>query len=348
MAMEPSSTGPASLPAVLEDRLGAEVREGVRTLDGLGAAAPREAAALDELSRLNQLARQRQAERESLFASLADDVPSLEAALLETRRELAEAQLQRSGEAALAQQLQQRLAVRDAQAHEQAAELRRLQARPCTAPAPPLHHPCTAPAPPPFHLRHRHCCVLRLLQAELEAEQARRLAAEGSSASQAAVSSGMGLKARKLEEQLAQAVQLHGELAAAADQAAERAARAEALAAREQQAARRAAAELGALREQSAAEAAARVALEGAKTALSKQLAEAQRLCAAAGEECARVRKRNEQVERQLAAEAERRKATGVDQVLDDLEQLEGLVGRMPGEGIVESKREGGRVPSFM
>ena len=35
--MEPSSTGPASLPAVLEDRLGAEVREGVRTLDGLGA-----------------------------------------------------------------------------------------------------------------------------------------------------------------------------------------------------------------------------------------------------------------------------------------------------------------------
>ena len=190
--------------------------------------------------------------------------------------------------------------------------------------------------------------MLRLLQAELEAEQARRLAAEGSSASQAAVSSGMGLKARKLEEQLAQAVQLHGELAAAADQAAERAARAEALAAREQQAARRAAAELGALREQSAAEAAARVALEGAKTALSKQLAEAQRLCAAAGEECARVRKRNEQVERQLAAEAERRKATGVDQVLDDLEQLEGLVGRMPGEGIVESKREGGRVPSFM
>ena len=114
------------------------------------------------------------------------------------------------------------------------------------------------------------------------------------------------------------------------------------------QAARRAAAELGALREQSAAEAAARVALEGAKTALSKQLAEAQRLCAAAGEECARVRKRNEQVERQLAAEAERRKATGVDQVLDDLEQLEGLVGRMPGEGIVESKRDGGRVPSFM
>jgi hypothetical protein len=110
----------------------------------------------------------------------------------------------------------------------------------------------------------------------------------------------------------------------------------------------------------------ARVALEGAKTALSKQLADAQRLCAAAGEECARVRKRNEQartarawhmrgawcidgacavharcrrgagrgagvararmrmhsarvataqVERQLAAEAERRKATGVDQV---------------------------------
>ena len=39
----------------------------------------------------------------------------------------------------------------------------------------------------------------------------------------------------------------------------------------------------------------ARVALEGAKTALAKQLAEAQRLCAAAGEECARVRKRNEQ-----------------------------------------------------
>ena len=137
--MDAATTGPASLSAVLEDRLGAEVREGVRTLDGLGAAAPREAAALDELSRLNQLARQRQAERESLFASLADDVPSLEAALLETRRELAEAQLQRSGEAALAQQLQQRLAVRDAQADEQAAELRRLQARPCTAPAPPLH-----------------------------------------------------------------------------------------------------------------------------------------------------------------------------------------------------------------
>ena len=63
LAMEPSSTGPASLPAVLEDRLGAEVREGVRTLDGLGAAAPREAAALDELSRLNQLAQQRQAAR---------------------------------------------------------------------------------------------------------------------------------------------------------------------------------------------------------------------------------------------------------------------------------------------
>jgi hypothetical protein len=94
------ATTPGYLPAVPEDRLGAEVREGVRTLDGLGAAAPREAAALDELSRLNQLARQRQAERESLFASLADDVPSLEAALLETRRELAEAQLQRSGEAA--------------------------------------------------------------------------------------------------------------------------------------------------------------------------------------------------------------------------------------------------------
>ena len=109
------------------------------------------------------------------------------------------------------------------------------------------------------------------------------------------------------------------------------------------------------------------------------------------------------QVERQLAAEAERRKATGVDQVssttsssmhtraactlkqragcalhictalqahsaceymtrtrtrtihgtcmhmqvLDDLEQLEGLVGRMPGEGLVESNRAG-RVPSFM
>jgi hypothetical protein len=47
--------------------------------------------------------------------------------------------------------------------------------------------------------------VLLLLQAELQAEQARRLAAEGSSASQAAVSSGMGLKARKLEDQLAQA-----------------------------------------------------------------------------------------------------------------------------------------------
>ena len=47
---------------MLEDRLGAEVHEGVRTLDGLGAAAPREAAALDELSRLNQLERQRQAE----------------------------------------------------------------------------------------------------------------------------------------------------------------------------------------------------------------------------------------------------------------------------------------------
>ena len=60
-AVRPATT-PASLPAVLEDRLGAEVREGVRTLDGLGAAAPREAAALDELSRLNQLERQRQAE----------------------------------------------------------------------------------------------------------------------------------------------------------------------------------------------------------------------------------------------------------------------------------------------
>ena len=34
-------------------------------------------------------------------------------------------------------------------------------------------------------------------------------------------------------------------------------------------------------------------------------------------------------------------------QVLDDLEQLEGLVGRMPGEGLVESNRAG-RVPSFM
>ena len=146
------ATTPGYLPAVPEDRLGAEVREGVRTLDGLGAAAPREAAALDELSRLNQLARQRQAERESLFASLADDVPSLEAALLETRRELAEAQLQRSGEAALAQQLQQRLAVRDAQAHEQAAELRRLQVSSCTlcTSSPPLHrlHLCTASAPP--------------------------------------------------------------------------------------------------------------------------------------------------------------------------------------------------------
>ena len=149
------ATTPASLStAVLEDRLGAEVREGVRTLDGLGAAAPREAAALDELSRLSQLARQRQAERESLFASLADDVPSLEAALLETRRELAEAQLQRSGEAALAQQLQQRLAVRDAQAHEQAAELRRLQVRSFTlcASSPPLHRLCTACAPP-LHCR---------------------------------------------------------------------------------------------------------------------------------------------------------------------------------------------------
>ena len=206
------ATTPASLPAVLEDRLGAEVREGVRTLQVM-APRPCEAAALDELSRLNQLARQRQAERESLFASLADDVPSLEAALLETRRELAEAQLQRSGEAALAQQLQQRLAVRDAQAHEQVAELRRLQARSCTLCAsppplhrlststPPLHRLCTAasappsPSPPPA----------ALLQAELQAEQARRQAAEGSSASQQAVSSGMGLKARKLEEQLAQA-----------------------------------------------------------------------------------------------------------------------------------------------
>ena len=144
------ATTPASLPAVLEDRLGAEVREGVRTLQVM-APRPCEAAALDELSRLNQLARQRQAERESLFASLADDVPSLEAALLETRRELAEAQLQRSGEAALAQQLQQRLAVRDAQAHEQAAELRRLQARSCTlcASPPPLHRLCTST--PPLH-----------------------------------------------------------------------------------------------------------------------------------------------------------------------------------------------------
>ena len=147
------ATTPASLPAVLEDRLGAEVREGVRTLQVM-APRPCEAAALDELSRLNQLARQRQAERESLFASLADDVPSLEAALLETRRELAEAQLQRSGEAALAQQLQQRLAVRDAQAHEQAAELRRLQVRSFTlcASSPPLHRLCTACAPP-LHCR---------------------------------------------------------------------------------------------------------------------------------------------------------------------------------------------------
>ena len=157
------ATTPASLSAaVLEDRLGAEGREGVRTLDGLGAAAPREAAALDELSRLSQLARQRQAERESLFASLADDVPSLEAALLETRRELAEAQLQRSGEAALAQQLQQRLAVRDAQAHEQAAELRRLQVRSFTlcASSPPLHRLCTASALPPLHrLLHRRLCT---------------------------------------------------------------------------------------------------------------------------------------------------------------------------------------------
>ena len=206
------ATTPASLPAVLEDRLGAEVREGVRTLQVM-APRPCEAAALDELSRLNQLARQRQAERESLFASLADDVPSLEAALLETRRELAEAQLQRSGEAALAQQLQQRLAVRDAQAHEQAAELRRLQARSCTlcASPPPLHRLCTST--PPLH---RLCTAASappspspppaaLLQAELQAEQARRQAAEGSSASQQAVSSGMGLKARKLEEQLAQA-----------------------------------------------------------------------------------------------------------------------------------------------
>ena len=206
------ATTPASLPAVLEDRLGAEVREGVRTLQVM-APRPCEAAALDELSRLNQLARQRQAERESLFASLADDVPSLEAALLETRRELAEAQLQRSGEAALAQQLQQRLAVRDAQAHEQVAELRRLQARSCTlcASPPPLHRLCTST--PPLH---RLCTAASappspspppaaLLQAELQAEQARRQAAEGSSASQQAVSSGMGLKARKLEEQLAQA-----------------------------------------------------------------------------------------------------------------------------------------------
>ena len=119
VAPAPQSLAAAALPA-LEDRLGAEVREGVRTLGGLGARAPREAAALEELARLSQLARQRQAERESLFASLADDVPSLEAALLETRHELAEAQLQRSGEAALAQHAQQRLAVRDAQAHEQA------------------------------------------------------------------------------------------------------------------------------------------------------------------------------------------------------------------------------------
>ena len=47
-----------------------------------------------------------------------------------------------------------------------------------------------------------------------------------------------------------------------------------------------------------------------------------------------RTERGTRQVERQLAAEAARRRATGVDQVLDDLKQLEGLVGRMPGEGL--------------
>ena len=278
----------------LEDKLSSEVHEGLRHLAGLSSARRDEVAALEDLTRVSQLAQQRQAEKDRLCASLVDDLAALQQALLEARQELAEEQRLRAGEAALAQQAQQKLAARDAQVQEQAA-------------------------------------VLKRLEAELQAEQTRRQAAEGSSQAQQAVATGMGMKARKLEAQVEEQAQAQVRLQAAAEQAEARAVRAEELARREQQRGRSAVAELGALKEQREADAAARQTLEGAKATLAKQLAEAQKLCLMAGEECSRVRRRNEQLERQVANELARRQATGVDQVLEDLEQLEGMMGEMPG-----------------
>ena len=298
-AAEPQLAGAAGAATTnpLANRLGSEVQEGMRHLSGLSSARPREAAALDDMSQIADLVAQRQAEKDQLCASITDELGGVHTVLLETQQELENTQRLRQQERALAQQVQPQLAARERQVQEQAAEIERLRAA-------------------------------------LEAEQARRQAAESSNAQQQAVATGMGLKARQLEAQQQQAAAAQQQLVEAAGAAEARAKRAEELFARErerqQQLQQRATAELDALRQQCAAEGGARARLEKERAALAKQLADAQRLCAAAGEECARVRRRNDQLERQAAAEAELRRATGVDQVLDDLGQLETMMGRMP------------------
>mmetsp|Transcript_14460 Transcript_14460/g.31005 ORF Transcript_14460/g.31005 Transcript_14460/m.31005 type:complete len:323 (+) Transcript_14460:322-1290(+) len=180
---------------------------------------------------------------------------------------------------------------------------------------------------------------LQTCEQELAAERARRKAAEGSSAScqaqakaQQAVASGVVLKLQMLEKQAAESGSAVAAERRRADAAEARAAQAEA-------ALRKASEALSSLREEAASTAARARGLEASMQETNKQqqseLLRTQRLCVDAKEECARVRRRNEQLERELASfrarcgiESSGGAKVDIGEVMGNLEQMESLMAK--------------------
>ena len=179
-----------------------------------------------------------------------------------------------------------------------------------------------------------HRADIKQLTAALEAERAARAAAEGKGArdleqakSQQAVMSGVMLKMRNLEAELKTARSAVNATEGLAE--ALRAARDELHAITQRHRA-----------EQQASEAAQREALQRALSererierdleVATRGLEEAKRLCATAGDECVRVRRRNTQMERELASLRQRCGVEpgggGMEEVMESLDQMEQLV----------------------
>ena len=247
-------------------------------------------------------------QKELLCASLVDGVDRLQAEVVRLRDALAESEQRRLRQAEMARRSEEQRASIEERAGSALGELKRLQD-------------------------------------ELAAEQARRAAAEGSGAANLqkgqqseTMLTAARLKCTKLE---ASARQEAERADAAAEAVAEAAARADAAERRRHAAsaaASKAESELDALMAKLETETAARQAVEREAEARRRQLDEATRACGLATDECARVRRRCELLEREVATlkgrlgdELGGGGGVGIDEVFRNLGQMESLVGKMPG-----------------
>jgi len=262
--------------------------------------------ALDEVAAIAAQVAERAQMKEALCMSMSSQLIGVHEELAAARHDLAESKAMRSRETAFAQQASQSRSALEAELE-------------------------------------RHAAQVQQLQGELDVERAKRTAAEGIAAAgqaqakqQQAVAGGVLLKIKKLESDLAAANERAATEASSAAAAAKRAESAEAAAKALQLELQRARELIEAAATNKATGDRQLVSAERAAAGLSKkhekELSAAHQACAAASEECLRVRKRNEALERELGNLRERcgldRKSGLADTgtVLGNLEQMEEMI----------------------